>query len=60
LYDDLIYQNKFTLGGNITSETYNVTEIWIEKSSVANSKIIESTQLSTDEVLLKINYIKNT
>jgi hypothetical protein len=46
------------------SETYNVTEIWIEKFSVANTKIVEkqlnSTQLSTDEVLLKINYSKNT
>jgi hypothetical protein len=46
------------------SETYNVTEIWIEKFNVANTKIVEkqlnSTQLSTDEVLLKINYSKNT
>ena len=41
------------------SEIYNVTEIWIEKSNVAITKIVEktldSTQLSADEVLLKIN-----
>ena len=41
------------------SETYNTTEIWIEKSNVSNTKVVEkqlnSTQLSTDEVLLKIN-----
>ncbi|WP_297823898.1 DUF2855 family protein [uncultured Paraglaciecola sp.] len=39
------------------SKIYNVTEIWIEKSNVANTKIVEktldSTQLGTDEVLLK-------
>ena len=41
------------------SENYNVTEIWIEKSNVANTKIVEkeinSTQLSDEEVLLKID-----
>ena len=41
------------------SEIHNVTEIWIEKSNVANTKIIkktvDSSQLSTDEVLLKID-----
>ena len=41
------------------SEAYNVTEIWIEKSNVANTKIVEkefnSAQLGADEVLLKID-----
>lgn len=41
------------------SKAYNVTEVWIEKSNVANSKIIETeldgAQLSADEVLLEIN-----
>ena len=41
------------------SEQYNVTEIWIEKSNVANTKIVEkvlnSTQLGADEVLFKID-----
>ena len=45
------------------SETYNVTEIQSEKSNVANTKTVEkqlnSTQLITDEVLLKINYSTN-
>lgn len=39
------------------SEAYNLTEIWIEKSNVANTKIIKkelhSDYLNTDEVLLK-------
>jgi hypothetical protein len=41
------------------SKEYHLSEIWIEKSNVANSKIVEkqfnSTQLSADEVLLKID-----
>lgn len=41
------------------SEVHKVTEIWIEKSNVANTKVIEKTvdiaQLSSDEVLLKID-----
>jgi hypothetical protein len=41
------------------SEVHNVTEIWIEKSNVANTKVVEkefdSSQLSSDEVLLKID-----
>jgi hypothetical protein len=41
------------------SEVYNLTEIWIEKSNVANTKVIEkefdSKHLSTNEVLLKID-----
>ena len=41
------------------SKTYNVTEIWIEKSNVANTKIVEkqfnSTQLSNNEVLFEID-----
>jgi hypothetical protein len=41
------------------SEAYNVTEIWIEKSNIANTKIVtkelDSNQLSTDEVLLEID-----
>jgi hypothetical protein len=41
------------------SEQYNVTEIWIEKSNVANTKIVEkqfnNTQLNADEVLLEID-----
>ncbi|MFT5838001.1 MAG: hypothetical protein ACI9UT_000492 [Flavobacteriales bacterium] len=56
---DLIYQNKFTLGRNLMNKEYNLTEVWIEKSNVANTKIVEkqlnNTQLSTDEVLLKID-----
>lgn len=39
------------------SEEYNVTEIWIEKLNVANTKIVQkvlnSTQLGADEVLFK-------
>jgi len=41
------------------SDIYKLSEIWIEKSNVANTKIVEksldSTQLSTDEVLLKVD-----
>jgi hypothetical protein len=41
------------------SKIYNATEIWIEKSNVANTKIVtkelDSNQLSTDEVLLEID-----
>ena len=41
------------------NKVVNVTEIWIEKSNVANTKIVEkevdSTQLRSDEVLLKID-----
>ena len=41
------------------SKIYNVTEVWIEKSNVANTKIVEkeldSAQLNADEVLLEID-----
>jgi hypothetical protein len=56
---ELIYQNILTLGRNLMSEEYNVSEIWIEKSNVANTKIVEkqlnSKHLRSDEVLLKID-----
>jgi hypothetical protein len=55
----IIYQNKFTLGRNIMSETHNLTEIWIEKSNVSNTKIVKkelrSDHLNADEVLLKVD-----
>jgi hypothetical protein len=41
------------------NEAFKINEIWIEKSNVANTKIVEkqfnSKQLSTDEVLLKVD-----
>jgi hypothetical protein len=51
--------DNFHLGQKIMVEQVDVTQIWIEKSQVKNTKIVQSqidpSQLGSDQVLLKID-----